>query len=90
METRYDVIGENHVAVPTHLFKVILVVPRKETLPDKDKHNADQPHFMAAFLVPNTKIGSDKHLLDFVVPLDQLEKYTGIYFICICLSFTNF
>ena len=64
---KYQVIGENDVAVPTHLFKVILI-----------KRENDFP-MMGAFIVPNQKIKTQP-LENFQVTLKTLELRTGLHF----------
>jgi len=64
----YQVIGENNVAVPTHLYKVVLVEdPGLET------------PLMASFIVPNVPV-EDKHLKEFQVKVGDLEKHSGLKF----------
>jgi endonuclease G len=58
-------IGTENVAVPKYFYKIILTKSGKE-------------HKAIAFLVPNED--SDKSLYDFVVPIETLEKMTGIDF----------
>ncbi len=58
-------IGTEKVAVPKYFYKIILAKSGKE-------------HKAIAFLVPNEK--SDKSIYDFVVPIETLEKMTGIDF----------
>lgn len=65
----YPVIGKNEVAVPTHLYKVILAE-------DKDLEKA----LISAFIVPNEPIDKDKTLRDFQVTLRDLEKRVGFRF----------
>ncbi|XP_028396223.1 nuclease EXOG, mitochondrial-like [Dendronephthya gigantea] len=65
---QYEVIGENNVAVPTHLFKVILAI---------DSTNGAA---MAAFEVPNEPITYEQKLTNFQVPLEKLERDTGFRF----------
>jgi DNA/RNA endonuclease G (NUC1) len=48
------VIGENGVAVPTHLFKIVLVEDRKLPVP-----------LISAFVVPNRPIPRQQELRDF-------------------------
>jgi len=79
------VLGENNVAVPTHIFKVILVIPKEKEKKKKEEINNESKtktttHLLGAFLVPNEKIPEDKVLTDFEVPLEQLEKHTGLKF----------
>ena len=61
-------IGDNNVAVPTHLFKVILTV---------DNHNVVS---LGAFEVPNEPVSFEKKLSDFQVPLMKLVRDTGFYY----------
>eukprot|EP00088_Acartia_fossae_P020022 TRINITY_DN21725_c0_g1_i1.p1 TRINITY_DN21725_c0_g1~~TRINITY_DN21725_c0_g1_i1.p1 ORF type:complete len:277 (+),score=24.33 TRINITY_DN21725_c0_g1_i1:126-833(+) len=65
---KYPVIGANNVAVPTHLFKVILVEDPKLERP-----------LLASFIVPNQPI-QDIHLKDFQVQLGALENHVGVRF----------
>ena len=65
---RYQVVGENEVSVPTHLFKVI-VVEREDDFP-----------LMGAFLMPNEEI-KNQPLANFQVPLEVLERRTGMLFL---------
>lgn len=67
-----QVIGENNVAVPTHLYKVILAEAQ------------DKPLLFGAFVVPNEPIGYDCELRDFQVPLEKLEKDSGLVFFPNC------
>lgn len=64
---QYQVIGENDVAVPTHLFKVIIVE-------DKNKHTKA----IGSFVVPNEPIGFEHDLKEFQVDLNDLEKSLGV------------
>jgi len=64
----YPVIGKNEVAVPTHLYKV--VVASDPSLPTP---------IMAAFVVPNRPVGNT-HLTEFAVELEELEHHTGLTF----------
>jgi len=98
---KYEVLGDNNVAVPTHLFKVILVSPTPPssflsssppssssssssppTTTNRNAHNKPPPRefFVSAFLVPNEKIPSGKQLEDYEVPIEYLEKQTGLRF----------
>ncbi|KQB38469.1 DNA/RNA non-specific endonuclease [Flavobacterium aquidurense] len=58
-------IGTEKVSVPTYFYKIILA-------------KTDKEHKAIAFLIPNED--SDKSLYDFVVPIETLEKMTGIDF----------
>lgn len=58
-------IGTEKVSVPKYFYKIVLAKLGKE-------------HKAIAFLVPNED--SDKPIYDFVVPIETLEKMTGIDF----------
>ncbi|XP_057314706.1 nuclease EXOG, mitochondrial-like [Hydractinia symbiolongicarpus] len=62
---KFQVIGENNVAVPTHLYKVILI----------EKNH--KPKAIGSFIVPNATISDQKTLQDFQVSLEEIEKLTG-------------
>lgn len=64
-----QLIGENEVAVPTHLFKIIVV------------ERGRVPYAYGAFIVPNTDIDDNKVLKDFQVALEDIEKYSGFEFL---------
>ncbi|XP_076146627.1 nuclease EXOG, mitochondrial [Alosa pseudoharengus] len=66
----YQVIGKDNVAVPTHLFKVILARkgPSSDTLA------------LGAFVVPNQPIGFDHSLMEYQVSLSDLERMSGLSF----------
>ncbi|KAH0627615.1 hypothetical protein JD844_003572 [Phrynosoma platyrhinos] len=67
----YQVIGKDDVAVPSHLYKVILA-RRSETSTD--------PLVLGAFVVPNNPISFDHQLLEFQVSIEELEKMSGLVF----------
>jgi len=64
----YPVLGPNNVAVPTHLYKVVLVT---DPLLDKP--------LLGTFVVPNIPVG-DKHLAEFKVDIEEVEKGVGVTF----------
>lgn len=64
----YPVLGPNNVAVPTHLYKVVLVTDPM----------LDRP-LIGTFIVPNIPVG-DKHLAEFKVDLDEVERGVGMTF----------
>ncbi|XP_067871278.1 nuclease EXOG, mitochondrial-like [Heterodontus francisci] len=67
----YQVIGKNEVAVPTHLYKVILA----------QKGNASSELLaLGAFVVPNRPIGFDHQLSEYQMDLEDLEKMSGVTF----------
>lgn len=65
---RYQVIGDNNVAVPTHFYKVIVA----ET-PD---HKLE----MEAYVMPNQVIDDSTPLLVFQVPPESVERAAGLLF----------
>ncbi|KAM3858636.1 LOW QUALITY PROTEIN: nuclease EXOG, mitochondrial-like [Diretmus argenteus] len=76
----YQVIGKDGVAVPTHLFKAVLV--RNNTDINNNRDSTDQSPAsvlaLGAFIVPNQPIGFDRPLTDFQVSLSELEKTSGL------------
>ncbi len=64
---RYQVIGENNVAVPTHYFKVIY-------------GKTDRSIVTEAYVIPNRPIENDPPLKSFAVTLDKVEKAAGLTF----------
>ncbi|CAK6435752.1 unnamed protein product [Pipistrellus nathusii] len=67
----YQVIGEDNVAVPSHLYKVILARRSPEST---------EPLALGAFVVPNEAIGFQPQLSEFQVSLQDLEKLSGLVF----------
>lgn len=64
-------IGEDNVAVPSHLFKVILA---------RRSAGSAEPLALGAFVVPNKAIGFQPQLSEFQVSLQDLEKLSGLVF----------
>jgi endonuclease G, mitochondrial len=64
---KYQVIGENEVAVPTHYFKVIR----------GQKGKAIETE---AYIIPNQPIEQDPPLKAFAVALEKVEKAAGVIF----------
>ncbi|KAF4746115.1 hypothetical protein FOZ63_027367 [Perkinsus olseni] len=62
-EVKYEVIGDNELAVPTHMFKVVY----------DTKTNSS-----AAFIMPNKPIRYEKNLKHYQVPIERVEKATGL------------
>uniref|UniRef100_UPI003AAF650C nuclease EXOG, mitochondrial-like n=1 Tax=Centroberyx gerrardi TaxID=166262 RepID=UPI003AAF650C len=77
----YQVIGKDDVAVPTHLFKAILVQNGTD-VNNNDADAADQSAApvlaLGAFVVPNRPIGFERPLTDFQVSLPELERASGL------------
>ncbi|KAF4665969.1 hypothetical protein FOL47_004339 [Perkinsus chesapeaki] len=62
-QVKYEIIGDNELAVPTHLFKVVY----------DTKTNSS-----AAFIMPNKPIRYEKNLKQYQVPIEKVEKATGL------------
>lgn len=65
---KYQVIGTNHVAVPTHFFKVVV----GETI--------DSKYDLEAYVMPNQKIDDETPLKLFQVPPESIERAAGLLF----------
>lgn len=66
----YKMIGGNHVIVPTHFFKAILIVP---TDPERSVK-------LYTFILPNRKIDANTGLGAFARSVDYLEHWAGMDF----------
>ncbi|XP_066538962.1 nuclease EXOG, mitochondrial-like [Hoplias malabaricus] len=66
----YQLIGKDDVAVPTHLYKVILA----------QKDPSADVLALGAFVVPNVPISFEHHLKDYQVSLTELERMSGLTF----------
>ncbi|KZZ88133.1 mitochondrial nuclease [Ascosphaera apis ARSEF 7405] len=67
----YEMIGNPpNVAVPTHFYKVIFAEDGKK----------GGKVSLGAFVLPNAKIPNDKSLQDFEVPLQAIERASGLEF----------
>lgn len=62
---KYQVLGKNDVAVPSHFFKVI-------TLEDRQGHRETR-----AYILPNQEIPSNTYLDSFKTTIEQVEKLAG-------------
>jgi endonuclease G len=68
----YEVIGNPpNVAVPTHFYKVIFA---------EDGTGEAGKVSLGAFVLPNAKIPNTKSLAEFEVPLEAVEKASGLEF----------
>nr|CAG8511454.1 6971_t:CDS:2 [Entrophospora candida] len=84
---KYEVIGNPpNISVPTHFYKVILAIKNKNQKDivlniDKDsKDGDDKIYALATFVLPNENIPSSTPISNFSVPLDALERTTGLTF----------
>jgi endonuclease G len=64
---RYEVIGANQVAVPSHFFKVML-------------RERDGQRDMQAFVVPHRPLEKDAPLAQFLVSVNDVERLAGLDF----------
>ncbi|XP_062577938.1 nuclease EXOG, mitochondrial-like [Saccostrea cucullata] len=64
----YPVIGKNEVAVPTHLYKIILV------------ETNGTPSAIGCFIVPNQPIENKYSLTEFQVSLEEIQRRIGVEF----------
>lgn len=65
----YEVIGTPaNVAVPTHFYKVIVA----------DQGNPGEIPAVGAFVLPNDVIPNETKLTDFLVPVDAVERASGL------------
>ena len=71
----HDVIGDNQVHVPTHLFKVVLAERHPDSVQPGESNLV-----LSAFLLPNEHIPSNTELRTFEVPVEELEKRAGMHF----------
>ncbi|KRY28438.1 Endonuclease G, mitochondrial [Trichinella spiralis] len=67
MRVTYEVIGKQHVAVPTHFFKVILV------------ENPESRYFIECYVMPNQSIDDSIPLNKFYAPLESVERSAGFF-----------
>jgi len=67
---RYEVIGKNEVAVPTHLFKIVVA----------EKEGIGKP-LLGVFVVPNAAIPPERQLQEFKVDLQFVEAHSGLQFL---------
>ncbi|KAJ9212337.1 hypothetical protein DTO166G4_6119 [Paecilomyces variotii] len=69
----YEVIGNPpSVAVPTHFYKVIYA--------EDGTNSPSSKVSLGAFVLPNARIPNDKSLSDFEVPLEAVERASGLEF----------
>jgi len=64
----FDVIGDSHVAVPTHFYKIVV-----------DANDPDNPEALA-FLLPNRSL-SGQHYSQYLRSIDEIEAATGLDFL---------
>ena len=67
-EVNYSLIGNNHVAVPTHFYKIVV--------DDNSTGNIEA----LAFVIPNENL-SGRHYNEFLASIDEIEIATGLDFL---------
>lgn len=65
----YRTVGPNRVAVPSHMYKVILA-----------ENTKDRTRAIAAFVMPNCPIKKKRPLRFYQVPIERLESVAGLRF----------
>lgn len=63
---KYQVIGQNHVSVPTHFYKVVVCESSTGELD------------LESFLLPNVEIDDSVPIASFHVPLETIERASGL------------
>ncbi|XP_026547708.1 endonuclease G, mitochondrial [Notechis scutatus] len=69
MYVKYQVIGRNHVAVPTHFFKVLIL--------EKPQGEVE----LQSYVMPNAPIDENIPLERFLVPIESIERSSGLLFV---------
>uniref|UniRef100_A0A8C2V273 Endonuclease n=2 Tax=Chinchilla lanigera TaxID=34839 RepID=A0A8C2V273_CHILA len=66
---KYQVIGRNHVAVPTHFFKVLIL------------EAAGGQIELRSYVMPNAPVDEAIPLERFLVPIESIERASGLLFV---------
>ncbi|XP_068105912.1 endonuclease G, mitochondrial [Hyperolius riggenbachi] len=77
MYVKYQVIGANNVAVPTHFFKVVVL----------EKFNGELE--LRPYVMPNCPVDVNIPLERFLVPIESIERASGLLFVPNILKTTN-
>ncbi|XP_077334801.1 endonuclease G, mitochondrial [Lithobates pipiens] len=77
MYVKYQVIGTNNVAVPTHFFKVVVL----------EKFNGEIE--LRPYVMPNCPVDDKIPLEHFLVPIESIERAAGLLFVPNILKTTN-
>ncbi|GAA6100930.1 endonuclease G, mitochondrial [Tachysurus ichikawai] len=77
MYVKYQVIGKNHVAVPTHFFKVVIL--------EKKRGEVE----LRPYMMPNIPVDEKIPLERFLVPIESIERASGLLFVPNILKRTN-
>lgn len=66
---KYQVIGKNHVAVPTHFFKVLILEATSGQIE------------LRSYVMPNAPVDETIPLERFLVPIESIERASGLLFV---------
>lgn len=66
---KYQVIGKNHVAVPTHFFKVLILEAASGQIE------------LRSYVMPNAPVDETVPLERFLVPIESIERASGLLFV---------
>ncbi|MBN3297602.1 NUCG Endonuclease, partial [Amia calva] len=77
MYVKYQVLGKNHVAVPTHFFKVVILENRRGEVE------------LRPYLMPNAPVSEKMPLESFLVPIESIERASGLLFVPNIMKKTN-
>ncbi|XP_054853910.1 endonuclease G, mitochondrial [Eublepharis macularius] len=69
MYVKYQVIGKSHVAVPTHFFKVLIL----------EKPGGEIE--LRSYVMPNSPVDETLPLERFLVPIESIERASGLLFV---------
>ncbi|KAM3838441.1 endonuclease G, mitochondrial [Diretmus argenteus] len=67
---RYQVLGRNHVAVPTHFFKVVIL--------ERPSGGGVE---LRSYILPNSPVDEKIPLERFLVPIETIERASGLLFV---------
>uniref|UniRef100_A0A8C5QZR7 Endonuclease n=1 Tax=Leptobrachium leishanense TaxID=445787 RepID=A0A8C5QZR7_9ANUR len=74
---KYEVIGKNNVAVPTHFFKVVVL----------EKFGGELE--LRPYVMPNAPVDENIPLERFLVPIESIERAAGLLFVPNLVKSTN-
>uniref|UniRef100_A0A8C6U9F9 Endonuclease n=1 Tax=Neogobius melanostomus TaxID=47308 RepID=A0A8C6U9F9_9GOBI len=74
----YQVLGKNHVAVPTHFFKVVIL-----------ELSDGQGVELRSYVMPNRPIPEQTPLEHFLVPIETVERASGLLFVSNIMRLTK-
>ncbi|KAM8933871.1 endonuclease G, mitochondrial [Pelodytes ibericus] len=77
MYVKYQVIGKNNVAVPTHFFKVVVL----------EKFSGEIE--LRPYVMPNAPVDENIPLDRFLVPIESIERAAGLLFVPNLMKSTN-